>query len=213
VRTRRFFLLGLFMVGVLPTAALPTAAQQRGVAPVLIRVPTVGIEAQVAPAQIRNYVTDEPKTAWVVCWYEEIGRLGVPGNVIMAGNYDFWDIPASVFYNLVHVDVDDGIEVVGEDGMAYRFRVSAVETYDRDSVPLDKLFGTTGAEKKLTLFTAAPPFDYSAEIYQKYLFVTANQTSESVRPAATSAATLGATPDASTSSPACGPPQSAGRGA
>lgn len=204
MRKVRLVLLGIGLMGIVFAAPIVAATAERtGVVPVFIRIPKVGIEAQVAPAQIVDGVAEDPKCPWVVYWFEATGRLGVPGNAVMVGALDWWDVGPSVFYNLYKVKKDDEIDVVGDDDKVYHFEVSAVKRYERATAPVGEIFGPTETDKKLTLITGAGAFDYSAGIYLDVLVVTADRTSERARQQATPVATPGAAAVDATTDPHC----------
>lgn len=174
-----------------PSAPLNTTAQEQaaGVQPVSIEIPKANIQAQVEPAQIVSGVPEEPKCPWVVYWYEPMSLVGVPGNVVMVGANDWWEVGPAVFHSLDTLRVDDEIEVIGADGKLYRYQIVTVTNYDRASAPLQDIFATPDEEHILTLLTDAEPWNEAAQSYEGVLVVTASQTVGAVAPDATPEAT------------------------
>ena len=130
----------------------------------------------------------------VVLWYRESGRLGARGNVVLVGAYDWFGLGPAVFVNLHTLESGDPIEVLGEDGKAYRFLVESVQTYDRASAPVAEIMGETPDEKRLTLLTSAGAFDYNNGTYTQVLVVIAQRTKEKAQLPATPVAVASPTP-------------------
>ncbi|MFI1352758.1 class F sortase [Streptomyces sp. NPDC020898] len=73
-------------------------------------------------------------------WYEAGTAPGETGTAIVAGHVDNADGPA-VFYRLGALKKGSGIEVERRDGSTALFTVDAVEVYDTDHFPDDKVYG------------------------------------------------------------------------
>ncbi|WP_175411122.1 class F sortase [Streptomyces sp. TRM64462] len=112
-------------------------------APVRVRIPRIGVDApvirlglgpdgslDVPPAGHRN----------VAGWYKDGTPPGALGTAIMAGHVDNAQGPA-VFYALGSLKKGDRIEVARLDGRTAVFTVDAVEVYDNDAFPDDKVYG------------------------------------------------------------------------
>ncbi|URM91471.1 class F sortase [Streptomyces sp. MRC013] len=122
-----------------PAAAEPMPPS----APARVRIPRVGVDApvtglglapdgslEVPPAGDRN----------VAGWYEGGTPPGARGTAIMAGHVDTEEGPA-VFYALGALKKGDRVEVARLDGRTAVFTVDAVEVYDNDDFPDDKVYG------------------------------------------------------------------------
>ncbi|HEY7031408.1 MAG TPA: sortase, partial [Thermomicrobiales bacterium] len=90
--------------------------------PVSLRIASVGIDAKTETLEIVDGGLQDPTTADKVAWYKDTAKLGVPGNVVMAGHLNYWGIPEGVFFHLADVKPDAVIEVTGENGVVYRYR-------------------------------------------------------------------------------------------
>ncbi|WP_039828741.1 class F sortase [Streptomyces sudanensis] len=112
-------------------------------APARVRIPRIGVDApvvglglapdgslEVPPAGDRN----------VAGWYEGGTPPGARGTSIMAGHVDTREGPA-VFYALGALKKGDRVEVARRDGRTAVFAVDAVEVYDNDDFPDDKVYG------------------------------------------------------------------------
>ena len=102
----------------------------------------------------------DPTGPWVVSWYKETGRLGVPDeNVVMAAHVDYWDVGPAVFYNIRVLAEGDTVDVTGDDGNVYRYAVEWQKLFDADNAPIQDIVGRPN-ETALTLITCGGQFDY-----------------------------------------------------
>ena len=147
------------------TAPVPAAA------PVRLVIPAIGVDAAVEPVGLMADGTmGTPPGPWTVGWY----RLGPPpgavGNATINGHVDFRGVGPAVFWELRHLAPGDRLTVLGADGVTRLFRVSAVEAYPADAVPLERVFGASG-EPRLNLVTCAGRYDPAAQDYEERLVV------------------------------------------
>ncbi|MGW3644869.1 class F sortase [Streptomyces sp. NPDC000878] len=111
--------------------------------PLRIRIPAIRVNAplmglgltptgslDVPPAEREN----------LAGWYEAGTAPGETGTAIVAGHVDNADGP-SVFYRLGALRKGGAIEVERRDGTTARFTVDAVEVYDADRFPDEKVYG------------------------------------------------------------------------
>lgn len=129
------------------------------VSPVGLTIPSAGVDAGIEPLRVVDGAMQDPSGPWEVAWYENLGSLGVPGNVVMAGHIDYWNVGPSVFYNLGSVQPGAEIVVAGDDGLQYPFTVEWTELFTSDDMPMDEITGPT-ATQSLTLITCGGAFDY-----------------------------------------------------
>ncbi|MFF5634755.1 class F sortase [Streptomyces sp. NPDC012825] len=115
-------------------------------APVRLRIPETDVDAPVTrlglaadgsldvpPAEDRN----------LAGWYGGGTAPGAKGTAIVAGHVDNADGPA-VFYTLGALEKGHRIEVDREDGRTAVFTVDAVEVYENDAFPDDKVYAEAG---------------------------------------------------------------------
>ncbi|MEV7670321.1 class F sortase [Streptomyces sp. NPDC000963] len=115
-------------------------------APVRLRIPETDVDApmtrlglaadgslDVPPAKDRN----------LAGWYGGGTAPGAKGTAIVAGHVDNADGPA-VFYTLGALKKGHRIEVDREDGRTAVFTVDAVEVYENDAFPDDKVYDEAG---------------------------------------------------------------------
>lgn len=139
----------------LPTAANPSTPAQ-------IVVEQAGIDAQVEIQEIINGVMQNPSGPWVVAWYRQTATLGEPGNVVMAGHVDYWNVGPSVFFNLQDLTPGDVITLVGEDDRAYDYAMEWIETFDLATLTSGGLQDVVRPTEvpSVTLITCGGDFDY-----------------------------------------------------
>lgn len=150
----------------LPTAANPTD-------PVNITVDAAGINADIVTMQIVNGTMENPPGPWVVAWYQQTATLGEPGNVVLSGHVDFWNVGPSVFFNVRDLVEGDVITLTGENDSAYDYEVAWQETYDIDALTSGTLQDVVGATEvpSVTLITCGGEFDYANGEYLSRMVV------------------------------------------
>ncbi|MET9440304.1 class F sortase [Streptomyces sp. NPDC006610] len=120
-----------------PVAALPPSPPDR------IRIPAIRVDAPLtglgltATGSLDVPPADRPGLAG---WYEAGTRPGERGTAIVAGHVDNADGPA-VFYRLGALRRGSVIEIDRRDGGVAVFRVHAVEVYDAEDFPDEKVYG------------------------------------------------------------------------
>ena len=154
----------------LPRAANPTA-------PVNIVVEKAGINADIESLNIVNGVMENPTGPWVVAWYQETATLGEPGNVVLAGHVDFWNVGPSVFFNVRDLVEGDQVVLTGENGRTYQYSVNWVETFTLEELQgggkLQEVVGHTD-NPSLTMITCGGEFDYVNGEYLSRMVVRAS---------------------------------------
>ncbi|MFF8383513.1 class F sortase [Streptomyces kanasensis] len=138
-----------------PAAAdpLPPAA------PVRVRIPRMRVDAPVMGLGLtRDGSLDVPPAGDrnLAGWYRDGTRPGARGTAIMAGHVDNAEGPA-VFYALGALRKGDRVEVARADGRTAVFTVDAVEVYDNDAFPDDKVYGPSD-RAELRLITCGGGF-------------------------------------------------------
>jgi hypothetical protein len=144
-----------------PLGLSPQPLTTAGFTPVAISIEKAGVAAEVETREIVDGVMQDPTGPWVVSWYKETGRLGVPDeNVVMAAHVDYWDVGPAVFYNIRVLAEGDTVDVTGDDGNVYRYAVQWQKLFDADNAPIQEIVGPTD-ESALTLITCGGQFDYA----------------------------------------------------
>jgi sortase (surface protein transpeptidase) len=155
------------------TILAPPAPPVTGAIPVAIAIPNAGVDAVVEQREIVDGVMQDPSGPWVVSWYTETPKLGAPGNTVMAGHLDYWNVGDSVFAHLGELMKSDVITLTGDNGKTYTYKVSWVRLYAAADAPLDTIVGAT-ERRALTLITCGGDFDPVNQVYLQRTIVRAN---------------------------------------
>ena len=168
------------MVPLITAAAAPArhAAQAGGAAPVAIRIPHALVDTVIEPLAIVNTVPQITTSPWTVGWYQETGGLGVPGNPVMYGLMDWWQVGPAVFFLADQLRPGNVIELTGSDGYLYEYEVEWIERYPRVSAPIGEIFATPTDAHLLTLFFNGTPFNRIAGGVEEVVVVRARQTAD-----------------------------------
>jgi sortase (surface protein transpeptidase) len=155
----------------------PEPEPVEGVAPIALKVDSVGVDAPIELGAVTDGVMMDPSGPWVVSWYEPLGKVGEGGNVVMAGHVDYWNVGPAVFWDVRYLPEGEVITVVGEDGKNYEYAVEWTTSYLADQltpeVIQEDIVGDTG-EETLTLITCGGEFDPATGEYNERWVVRAN---------------------------------------
>ncbi|MFC9857504.1 MULTISPECIES: class F sortase [unclassified Streptomyces] len=138
----------------------PVAEPLRPSAPVRIRIPGIDVDApmmrlglgadgslDVPPAGNRN----------IAGWYKDGVPPGAKGTAIVAGHVDNARGP-SVFYALGALKKGTAVEVVREDGRTAVFSIDAIEVYESEDFPDQRVYGDS-PHASLRLITCGGGFN------------------------------------------------------
>jgi hypothetical protein len=160
---------------VLASTRVPISAPVvAGVVPVELQVDTYGIYAPIELGAIVDGAMQDPSGPWVVAWYNELGKIGEGGNIVMAGHVDYYTTGPAIFWEVPHLPAGEVIRLVGEDGNAYEYAVEWTQMYDvatelTPEVIQNDIVGDTGQES-LTLITCGGEFNpATAEYLQRWV--------------------------------------------
>lgn len=153
------------------SAPLPRVVE----APVRVRIPVLGVDAEVGPlgttARGELEVPSEPDVAG---WWADGVPPGAHGPAVIAGHVDWTDGPA-VFFRLSELRAGDAIEVEGRDGDRLSFTVTEVLEVPKDEFPTAMVYGPT-EHPTLRLITCGGPFERAGGRYLHNVVVTAEWT-------------------------------------
>ena len=138
-------------------------------------IPTIGVDAPVVVLGIDgNNVMEAPSQAFDVAWYDFSARPGFGSNAVFSGHVDFRDVGPAVFWELRNLTAGDPVEVRLGDGTTYVYRVTALNTFPADGVPVAEIVGPSPAEV-ITLITCSGTFDPATRQYSDRLVVRAER--------------------------------------
>jgi sortase (surface protein transpeptidase) len=157
--------------------AAPEPEPVEGVAPVELQVDSVGVDAPIELGAVVDGAMQDPSGPWVVSWYDQLGKIGEGGNVVMAGHVDYWNVGPAVFWDVRDLPAGDVIRVVGQDGKNYEYAVQWTQPYMAEEltpeVIQNDIVGDTG-EETLTLITCGGEFNPDTGEYNQRWVVRAN---------------------------------------
>ncbi|MEJ2866530.1 DUF4397 domain-containing protein [Actinomycetospora sp. OC33-EN08] len=151
------------LAGVAPAVKMPlaiaTAPPPDGPRPTSLSIPAIDLDVE-DPVDLRvDYrgALQVPTDFSKVGWFSSSAVPGDPGSSVMVGHIDTRRGPA-VFGALDDLKPGDVIEVGRSDGGTARFGVDSVETFAKDGLPTERVYGPTTAPT-LRLMTCGGPFD------------------------------------------------------
>jgi len=156
----------------------PTPAAGASSAPLeRLIIPSVRIDAPVVVKGLdENSVMESPDNAWDVAWYDFSARPGAGGNAVFSGHVDYVNVGPAVFWRLKELQAGDRIDVRFADGDSLSYGVTALNTFDAATAPIDRIVGPTSTDS-ITLITCAGTFDQRTRQYDKRLIVRAERIS------------------------------------
>jgi sortase (surface protein transpeptidase) len=157
----------------LPPAPVPEsqpAPQQPALAPVAVRIPSIGVDSGLVPLGLNADNTLEvPSDFAMAGWYIHRAVPGEPGPSVIAGHVDSQTGPA-VFFHLKDLEPGATIEVERTDHSVAVFTVTAREQYDKDAFPTDRVYGPTSTPQ-LRVITCGGSFDWNTRHYNDNVVV------------------------------------------
>ena len=128
-----------------PLPGSPVAEPLKRSAPVRIRIPSIRVDAPMKPLGLgADGSLDVPPAGEhnVVGWYRDGTPPGSRGSAIVAGHVD--DARGrSVFYDLGALRRGSEVEVVRQDGHTAVFSLDAIEVYESDHFPDERVYGAS----------------------------------------------------------------------
>jgi hypothetical protein len=142
--------------------------------PVRVRVPALGIDAPVDPADIDvvHGVLDAPKSIGRTGWWRDGVTPGArAGAVLITGHVDSAEGGIGAFFALRRARAHSRVDVVAASGRTFAYDVVSVRTYRKGTVPTS-IFSRRG-RARLVLVTCGGPFDRASGHYRDNVVLTA----------------------------------------
>ncbi len=153
----------------------PTPVTLQAPEPARIDIPAVGIASDLVPLGFNaDGSMQVPKHFAQAGWFADGPKPGETGPAVIAGHVDSTRGPA-VFYRLKDLQAGNDVVVTRVDGTTATFRVTRVETYEKQAFPTAAVFGPTPAAE-LRLVTCGGDFDWSKHSYKSNVVVYATLT-------------------------------------
>ncbi len=141
--------------------------------PTQVIIPALGVDAPITPSGLNeDRQMEVPDDPFEVGWFSPGTKPGGQGSAVLAGHVDSRTGPA-VFFELDQLELDDVIEVIGENGEQLTFIVTKMTVYPYDDAPIDEIFGYT-SDQRLNLITCTGEFDQVERTHRERLVVTAD---------------------------------------
>ena len=131
--------------------------------PTALRIPSLGIDAEIVPVGVEPNGDYEVPPAHQVGWYRYGTTPGEPGSAVLAAHIAY-NGSDGVFRHLDDLAVGAAVLVEFEDGSTIDLSTSAQAQYDKDELP-DDLFDRTG-DPRVVLITCGGEFNYSRSSYE-----------------------------------------------
>lgn len=152
-----------------PAAPVSTAPLDRLV------IPAAKVDAPIVVKGVDgDGVMQAPDNAVDVAWYDFTARPGAGSNAVFSGHVDYINVGPAVFWNMKDLQPGDRVEVRYADGASLAYAVTAVNTFDAASAPIDQIVGPTPKDS-LTFITCAGTFNTATRQYDKRLVVRAER--------------------------------------
>jgi sortase (surface protein transpeptidase) len=147
------------------------AAPRRPDAPIELKIPKIGVDAQIDTVGVdRTGAMATPTTPFRVGWYG-LGVLpGDLGNAVIDGHLDSAVYGAAVFWRLGDLRPGDPIQVRMPNNRTLTFVVEKSAVYPYNDAPLNDIFGPSN-DARLNLITCNGIFDRSSKNYNRRLVV------------------------------------------
>jgi len=140
------------------------------VQPVRIRIPAIGVDADMVPLGIQADGTiDVPEDFDEAGWWADGPEPGESGPAVVLGHVDSRSGPA-VFFDLRKLSPSDNIVFELADGSDVTYVVERLEQHPKSAFPTDAVYGTT-SDAQLRLVTCGGDFDRSIRSYDDNIIV------------------------------------------
>ncbi len=138
-------------------------------APVGLRIDEIFVDDPVRPVGLEDDGQLEVPGATEIGWYRYGAAPGRPGATVLAAHVT-WNGDQGPFLNLGAVEPGDRIDVVLADGTERVYEVVERTMYDKDELPRERIWRTTGAET-LVLITCGGDFNPDINRYRQNIVV------------------------------------------
>lgn len=134
-------------------------------APSTISIPQLGVDAEpIIPVGVMEGGELDVPDPRIVGWYRGSPVPGAPGAAVLAAHVNFDGVPG-VFRHLRDLDGGEVVTIGYDDGTMQTFEVTAVELYDKDELPEERVWAKDG-DPTLVLFTCGGRFNRAQRSYE-----------------------------------------------
>lgn len=158
----------------LPVPPAGDSFTQSSSTPVTLIIPAIGVNAKIEPVgKTASGNMAVPSSLKTIAWYKLGAAPGEIGNVVMAGHLDSATGKPGVFLRLHELKIGDLIEVIGESGEKFVYKVTGSKTVpyaDPGREVLEDTFGKTD-KARLNLITCEGTWVQEKKSYTDRLIV------------------------------------------
>ena len=136
-----------------------------------LRIPSIDVDAKIGAIGVEDDGELEvPENVRNVGWYRHGPAPGEPGATVIAGHVDSREQGPGAFFDLRTLEVGARVSVTDSTGDDHRYDIVARRTYNKASLPTDKLFSRAGPSQ-LVLITCGGAFDNTAGSYRNNVVI------------------------------------------
>ncbi|MGN6245644.1 MAG: class F sortase [Motilibacteraceae bacterium] len=132
-----------------PPTALPTlTAAATSFVPTRLQIPAIDVDSRVTPVSVTDGELGVPENPAVLGWWRGGARPGSGlGTVVVDGHVDSKTYGTGPLYRAPRLKIGDTATVSGADGQRRTYRVAALRTYLKATLPAPEIFTQSGPER------------------------------------------------------------------
>lgn len=162
--------------GATPDTVPIDAAQIERQSPRSIQIGELNLDNVVRAVGIEDSGELEVPDETEVGWYQYGSAPGLPGATVLAAHVS-WNRTVGPFHQLGTLEPGAEVDVVADDGSTRVYEVVERAVYDKDSLPIDRIWRTTGDET-LVLITCGGSYNPDIRRYNQNIVIYAVPVSE-----------------------------------
>ena len=155
--------------GAVPTTIPADARSMERSSPKSIRIGDLDLDNEVRAVGIEEDGELEVPDETEVGWYQYGSAPGLPGSTVLAAHVS-WNRKIGPFHQLGNLEPGARVDVVADDGTTRVYQVVERAVYDKDSLPRDRIWRTTGDET-LVLITCGGSYNPSIRRYRQNIVI------------------------------------------
>jgi hypothetical protein len=152
-----------------PTTIPTDAANVERISPRSIQIGDLALENPIRAVGIEDDGQLEVPDETEVGWYQYGSAPGLPGSTVLAAHVS-WNRKIGPFHDLGALEPGARVDVVAEDGSTRVYEVVERAVYDKDELPIDRIWRTTGDET-LVLITCGGSYNPDIRRYRQNIVV------------------------------------------
>ncbi|WP_419476542.1 class F sortase [Ilumatobacter sp.] len=155
--------------GATPTTIPTDAASVDRSSPRSIRIGDLELDNEVRAVGVEEDGELEVPDETEVGWYKYGSAPGLPGSTVLAAHVS-WNRKIGPFHQLGNLEPGAEVDVVADDGSTRVYKVVERAVYDKDELPVDRIWRTTGDET-LVLITCGGSYNPNIRRYRQNIVI------------------------------------------